>query len=26
MTRSPFRVDQSQPNDLIGDPLLRASE
>ena len=24
MTRSPFRVDQPQPNDLIGDPLLVA--
>lgn len=24
MTRSPFRIDQPQPNDLIGDPLLVA--
>jgi len=24
MTRSPFRVDQPQPNYLIGDPLLVA--
>ncbi|MGI9004188.1 MAG: LysM peptidoglycan-binding domain-containing protein [Pseudonocardia sp.] len=24
MTRSPFRVDQPQPNDLVGDPLLVA--